>query len=102
MVQMFVKMSDVLIYSPYWGLIPAFVCGVLGWKGTKLLPLVSAGLWVLYTIYETLNLMRITCSGECNIRIDLFVIYPSLSLLTLFTLIFSIKNKYFGQKKNPL
>jgi hypothetical protein len=35
-------------------------------------------LWLLYAAYETGMQRRWLCSGECNIRIDLLVIYPVL------------------------
>ena len=35
-------------------------------------------LWLLYALYETGMHQRWLCSGECNIRIDLLVIYPVL------------------------
>jgi hypothetical protein len=34
--------------------------------------------WLLYAVYETGMQWRWLCSGECNIRIDLLVIYPVL------------------------
>jgi hypothetical protein len=37
-------------------------------------------LWLLYAVYETGMQRRWLCSGECNIRIDLLVIYPMLFL----------------------
>jgi hypothetical protein len=40
---------------------------------------VSVGVvWLLYAVYEIGNQQRWWCSGECNIRIDLLVIYPVL------------------------
>ena len=36
--------------------------------------------WLLYAAYETGMRLRWLCSGECNIRIDLLVIYPVLLL----------------------
>ena len=36
--------------------------------------------WLLYAVYETGMQRRWLCSGECNIRIDLLVIYPVLVL----------------------
>jgi hypothetical protein len=36
--------------------------------------------WLLYAVYETGMKRRWLCSGECNIRIDLLVIYPVLVL----------------------
>jgi hypothetical protein len=42
---------------------------------------VSVGLvWLLYAVYEFGNQQRWWCSGECNIRVDLLVIYPVLLL----------------------
>ena len=35
-------------------------------------------LWAGYAIYESLMKARVLCSGECNIRVDLLVIYPAL------------------------
>jgi hypothetical protein len=37
-------------------------------------------MWLLYACYEYGMKMRWLCSGECNIRIDLLVIYPVLLL----------------------
>ena len=40
---------------------------------------VGAGIaWLLYGLYEFGMKQRWLCSGECNIRIDLLVIYPLL------------------------
>lgn len=36
--------------------------------------------WLLYAAYETGMRQRWLCSGECNIRIDLLIIYPLLLL----------------------
>lgn len=36
--------------------------------------------WLLYSMYEFGMKQRWLCSGECNIRIDLLVIYPVLLL----------------------
>jgi Na+/proline symporter len=36
--------------------------------------------WLLYALYEFGMKQRWLCSGECNIRIDLLVIYPALVL----------------------
>jgi formate hydrogenlyase subunit 3/multisubunit Na+/H+ antiporter MnhD subunit len=40
---------------------------------------VGAGLaWILYGLYEIGMQRRWLCTGECNIRIDLLLIYPVL------------------------
>ena len=35
-------------------------------------------LWLLYGLYESGMKYRVLCGGECNIRVDLLVIYPAL------------------------
>jgi hypothetical protein len=39
--------------------------------------------WLLYAAYETAMRQRWLCSGECNIRVDLLLLYPALLLVTL-------------------
>jgi hypothetical protein len=47
-------------------------------------PMVGAGVaWLLYAVYETGMKQRWWCSGECNIRVDLLLVYPVLLLLTV-------------------
>lgn len=40
-------------------------------------------LWLLYSFYELAMKYRLLCSGECNIRIDLLVLYPELLLVSI-------------------
>ena len=43
-----------------------------------------AGLaWLVYAAYELGMQRRWLCSGECNIRVDLFVIYAALLVATV-------------------
>lgn len=44
---------------------------------------IAGGLWLLYGVYESLIYARILCSGECNIRVDLLLIYPILLIVTV-------------------
>lgn len=43
----------------------------------------AALLWLAYGVYETLVHLRVLCSGECNIRVDLLLIYPALLAVSL-------------------
>lgn len=56
----------------------------VGWRvtGTRGF-LVLALLWGAYAVYEYLMYARVLCSGECNIRVDLLIIYPALLGSTL-------------------
>lgn len=49
------------------------------------LSLVTGVLWIIYGVYEFLMQARVLCSGECNIRVDLLLIYPFLLVYTLVT-----------------
>jgi hypothetical protein len=44
---------------------------------------VAGGIWLLYAAYESAMRLRWLCSGECNIRVDLLLIYPFLLVTTL-------------------
>ena len=80
---MFKILGDIFIPHPYLAIVPAAILGFLYFKNKNSLTLSSSILWLVYAVYEELNLLRITCSGECNIRIDLFLIYPVLIVLSI-------------------
>jgi hypothetical protein len=73
----------VLIEYPATALLPAalFAAG-FAWKRGALCALCCV-LWVIYCGYEFLMKNRVLCSGECNIRVDLLILYPALSLVSL-------------------
>jgi len=50
----------------------------LGRRTRHRIPLGVGVLWLIYSAYETAMQRRWLCSGECNIRIDLLIIYPVL------------------------
>jgi hypothetical protein len=45
--------------------------------------LVLAISWLSYAGYEFLMYRRILCTGECNIRVDLLLLYPALLLASM-------------------
>jgi len=45
--------------------------------------LVAGLAWLVYAIYELGMQKRWLCSGECNIRVDLFLIYPVLAVISI-------------------
>jgi hypothetical protein len=52
----------------------------LGWRMRRRVAVGVGLLWLLYAPYELGMKRRWLCSGECNIRIDLLLIYPVLAL----------------------
>ena len=67
------------------------VAMAIGWRssGRKAF-LVLAVMWVAYTAYEYLMYARVLCSGECNIRVDLLLIYPLLLGSTLWVVVAAV------------
>lgn len=67
-----------------WAAIPvASACAALWlWRRQRVAG-AAAFAWLLYAGYEYLMYTRVLCSGECNIRVDLLLIYPLLLLLTI-------------------
>ncbi len=51
-------------------------------KRTKIL-ISAATLWLIYGVYELMMRSPLGCAPECNIRVDLLVIYPVLLLSLL-------------------
>ncbi len=48
--------------------------------------------WAAYGVYEYLMLTRVLCTGECNIRVDLLLIYPLLLAVSFVAIFQSLKN----------
>jgi hypothetical protein len=76
-------MLGLIIDSPWLALLPAglLVAGALVLRSRT--AWISGALWAIYCAYEFGMKTRLLCSGECNIRVDLLVIYPLLALATL-------------------
>jgi hypothetical protein len=49
--------------------------------------------WLGYAIYELTMQRRWLCTGECNIRIDLLVIYPVLAALSVMGVFSTIRGR---------
>ena len=98
---MFFEMFSVFITRPYLAFLIAFAFGGCYWYWRRRTMLVTAVLWLLYGVMETLNYLRITCSGECNIRIDLLAIYPILGTLSLAGLVSVVSALRAGGSRTP-
>lgn len=84
-------MGDIFILNPQLAAIPAIAFAVLWYFVRNKFVLAAAIAWGLYGIDEYLNKIRVFCSGECNIRIDLFLIYPILIILSGIAIFFGIR-----------
>jgi hypothetical protein len=73
----------VLIGQPWLAAVPGAVFLWLWARSGGRLLLAAALAWLLYLPYEYGMKWRILCSGECNIRVDLLLLYPGLVALSI-------------------
>lgn len=78
-----VSALGIFIAAPWLALVPAGVFAALGYRSRRWMPWITAILWLLYAVYEMAMKRRILCTGECNIRVDLLLLYPLLLLLSI-------------------
>ena len=84
------------IQWPLAGLVPAGLLGAAhAWRPGRL-ALLTAVLWLGYTIYESLMKARVLCSGECNIRVDLLLIIPLLWMVTIVAAVQLVRGRRNG------
>jgi hypothetical protein len=77
-VNQFLSAMAIFVRYPYLAAVIGVILFVLGLR-TRHRTSVGVGIvWLLYALYETAMKQRWLCTGECNIRIDLLVIYPVL------------------------
>jgi len=75
--------ASLFIAHPWLALVPAIAFALLfGWTGRRTL-VVVASMWFLYAVYEYAHYRRWLCSGECDIRLDLLLLYPFLLVVSL-------------------
>jgi hypothetical protein len=81
-----VDILGVVIQWPWLALVP-LVCFIALYLRSRTASALAAALaWLGYLPYEYAMKMRWLCSGECNIRVDLLLVYPLLLLVSLIAL----------------
>ena len=83
----FFMIMATLIDKPWVALIFAMTFFILYATTQKRFVLIVGFFWLAYCIYEYGIKFRVLCSGECNIRIELLLVYPLLVLLSLVGLV---------------
>lgn len=87
---LFTAMAVFVDYPLLAAVIGGLLVGVGGWRRRK--TIIAAGIfWLFYAAYETGMQQRWLCSGECNIRIDLLLIYPALLVATVLAIVSLIR-----------
>lgn len=82
----FGDLLGIFIQWPWLTLVPIAAFGVLYARSRASSALAAALAWLGYLPYEYAMKLRWLCSGECNIRVDLLVLYPLLLLVSLIAL----------------
>ena len=83
----------IFIAWPILTLAPSTVFTVMYLHCRRLPILLAALAWMAYFAYEQAIKMRLICSGECNIRVDLLLFYPLLALISAMAVVAYIKAK---------
>lgn len=85
------NVMGLFIAYPALALIPAFGFAALTLRSRSRITTLTAALWVLYAAYEAAMARRILCSGECNIRVDLLLIYAILGALSVTAIVIALR-----------
>jgi hypothetical protein len=72
-----------MIGFPFLALLPAALFAFLYVRSKCRVTLVAALGWLAYFPYEQAMKLRILCTGECNIRVDLLLFYPLLAIVSV-------------------
>jgi len=80
-------MLGIFIAFPWLALVAAIIFAILYRISKNRLSKIAGKAWLIYSIYEFGMYFRILCTGECNIRIDLLLIYPVLLIFSFIALV---------------
>ena len=84
---------NLLIRAPWLAFAVGAIFLAFSWPSRSTLAIAIAIAWFLYGVYEYLMHFRVLCTGECNIRVDLLLIYPILLILTILAIVVSLRRR---------
>ena len=77
----------VFIQRPGLALLPGAALMIAFLYTRRISVLITALSWLAYVPYEYAMQLRILCSGDCDIRVDLLLLYPLLFCLSLYSIV---------------
>ena len=80
-----------LISHPWIALFPAVIFLLLYLRQRSRWAFFASLLWFMYTLYEFSMQLKLLCAGECNIRVDLLLVYPLLMIISTVALAIYLK-----------
>jgi hypothetical protein len=91
----------VFVDAPWLAVLPAVAFGLAARRRPGPGRRAAAGAWLVYGAYESAMALRVFGSGEGNIRIDLFLIYPFLLALSVAAAVSAIRVAGPGRTRRP-
>ncbi len=83
----------VFIGWPALALVPALGFGIAALRLRQTSAWLACAAWAAYFPYEMAMKLRLLCSGECNIRIDLLLFYPLLLLISIIAIVAILRRR---------
>lgn len=74
----FFRALGVFIAYPWLAAVIGLLLAILGLRARRSGVVATGVIWGIYAAYETGMQQRWLCTGECNIRVDLLLIFPIL------------------------
>jgi hypothetical protein len=81
------------IQWPLLAAVPGLLLLALYWSRGGRWTAYAGILWLGYAVYELGMRLRWLCTGECNIRVDLLLIYPLLAALSVAGIVSAIRRR---------
>jgi hypothetical protein len=91
--QQFLRMMAIFIQYPWLAAVVGVLMLALGRSRGRGVAMATGIIWLLYAVYETGMKQRWLCTGECNIRVDLLLVYPILLVLTVVSVVSLLRTK---------
>lgn len=100
MVQVFFRALSVFMVHPWLAAVVGVPFVALGWKVRRWGVVTTGAMWLAYAAYETGMQQRWLCTGECNIRVDLLLIFPVLVISSIFAAVSLRRANQSGESKS--
>jgi hypothetical protein len=91
------RMMGIFIEYPWLAAVVGLLLVGLGRLRGRRTAIVVGVIWLLYAGYEAAMRLRWLCSGECNIRVDLLLIYPLLLAMTVVAIVSLLRGQADGR-----
>lgn len=92
MEQAAILLASTLMEHPWVALLATGAFAVCWRHDDSRLALAASLSWAGYAGYEYLVLRRVLCSGDCNIRVELLLVYPVLLLVSVLSVAMGVRN----------